>query len=132
MGDSAAHTHTHSNTHTHTHTHTPPLVDAVIGGRVSTPPEYAGHFAEALLLLPLGYMPPCPSSKGRQFTCFTCAKVQMLTETEAFEQTSAGERGPGRGRGVLRAGAVCVCVCVCVCVYTYIHTYTHIFTYTYM
>ena len=37
------------------------LVDAMVGGRVSTPPEHAPHFGEGLVVLPLGYMPPCPT-----------------------------------------------------------------------
>jgi len=40
----------------------PALVEAMIGGRISTPPEFAEYFSEGLVLLPLGYMPPCPTS----------------------------------------------------------------------
>jgi len=58
-----------------------PMTDAFIAGRVSAPPEHASHFSEGLLLLPLGYMPPCPTRAvaGAQPGHFTFTSLPAMS-----------------------------------------------------
>lgn len=65
------------------------LVDAVVGGRVSTPPEYAAHFSEGLVILPLGYMPPCPT---RQISRTPPVQFSSLPEMAAHDDPAAQRR----------------------------------------
>ena len=68
----------------------PALVDAMIGGRISTPPEFAEYFSEGLVLLPLGYMAPCPTR------LVTGAGPLQYTSLPAQEEEDAGLRTMAR------------------------------------
>jgi len=69
----------------------PRMTDALVGGRVSTPPEYAAHFSEGLVMLPLGYMPPCPT--------------RALSPTRPLQYTSQPEMPPHHDPAAQRRAA---------------------------